>query len=104
MKMEDPTKNRPLSGTTAPNRSNNLVVHAGKAMSMAIAMPPPTIVPISLGIRLFMECCRTIELTHAGPKDADREAELSGHPALCAVILLGVWLMSWKSCPEKECQ
>jgi hypothetical protein len=25
-------------------------------MSMAIAMPPPTIVPMSLGIRFFMEC------------------------------------------------
>jgi hypothetical protein len=56
MKMEDPTENRLLSGTIAPNRSNNVVVHAGKAMSMVIAMPPPTIVPMSLGIRLFMEC------------------------------------------------
>jgi hypothetical protein len=56
MKREDPTETRLLSGTIAPNRSNNVVVHAGKAMSMMIAMPPPTIVPMSLGIRLFMEC------------------------------------------------
>jgi hypothetical protein len=56
MKMEDPRENRLPSGTSAPNRSNNVAVHAGKAMSMAMAMTPPTIVPMSLGIRLFMEC------------------------------------------------
>jgi hypothetical protein len=56
MKMEEPSENRLPSGTIVPNRSNNAAVHAGKVMSMAIAMAPPTIVPMSLGICLFMEC------------------------------------------------
>ena len=71
MKTEDPTENRLLSGTMAPNRSNNVAVHAGKAMSMAIAMPPPTIVPMSLGIRLFMECLPNRKLS-----DCRRESKV----------------------------
>ena len=70
MKMEDPTKTRLLSGTKDPNRSNKVAVHAGKAMSMTVAMAPPTMVPMSLGIRLFIECLPN------GPQQRRGAAEL----------------------------
>ncbi len=74
MKMEDPTRNRLFSGTIAPSRSNNVAVHAGKAMSRAMAMPPPTIVPMSLGIRLFMECLPNDKPSPSRRKRATSEA------------------------------
>ncbi len=71
MKTREPTENRLPSGAIAPNRSNNAAVQVGEAISIAIAMPPATIVPMSLGIRLFMEYLPNDLRERRGPAAAD---------------------------------